>query len=235
MRSFKRSVHGLLTPPIAIAVACLGTPALATSDGPDRFAVRDVRADDTLALRAQPNPGARRITGLPPNTRGIENLGCVNGKTRREVGDIGPAGNQVWCKVRIGSLAGWASARFLREDTEILRPYSVSGAPTGPGQLITTSTAIEKKQVDEGRWKVLTQSVVSGSTTTDVPNEVIISAQLVDCRPGRSEVIRVGGDDSGYAVRIEDKQDTRFTRALSDLDEYNLWWLACRGVLRRYK
>ena len=209
--------------------------AYATADGPDRFAVRDVRPDDTLALRAQPNPSARKITALPPNTRGIENLGCVDGKTGRAPADTGTAGSPLWCKVRIGSLVGWASARYLREDTEILKPYSVSGAPTGTGDFAATSMAIEKTAAGDGRWKVVTQMVVSGSTTADVPNEVTVSSQLVDCRPGRSEVIRLTGDPPGYSIRIEDKQGAGFEPAMAEIDEYNLWAFACRGILRRYR
>ena len=225
----------MLAASLVVASAWVAAPASATSDGPDLFAVRDVRPDDTLALRAQPKAGARKITALPPQTRGLENLGCLDGKTGREPADTGPAGGPLWCKVRIGSLVGWASARYLREDTEVLKPYSVSGAPTGPGDFAATSTAIEKRQAEDGRWKVVTQQVVSGSTTADVPNEVTVTSQLVDCRPGRSEVIRLGGSDPGYAIRIEDKQGAGFEPPLSDFDENNLWWFACRGLLRRYR
>jgi hypothetical protein len=213
----------------------LTIPAFATSDGPDRFAVRDVRADDTLALRSQPNAGARKITALPPQTRGLENLGCVDGKTGRAPADTGPTAGTLWCKVRIGSLIGWASGRFLREETEVLKPYSISGAPTGPGQFVATSTAIEKTAAGDGRWKVVTQTVISGSTMADQPNEVTATAQHVDCRPGRSEVIRLTGDPPGYSTRIEDKEGAGFEPPLSDLDENNLWWFACRGVVRRYR
>lgn len=133
MRASERRRAEMFLPPLVMVSALTAGSAFATSDGPERFAVRDVRTDDTLTLRAGPNAGARKITGLRPQTRGIENLGCVDGKTRREPSDTGLGGGQPWCKVRIGSLVGWASARFLRDDTELLKPYSVSGAPTGPG------------------------------------------------------------------------------------------------------
>ncbi|GJE12769.1 SH3 domain-containing protein [Methylobacterium longum] len=219
---------------LAVACAFAGGPAQATADGPDRFAVRDVRADDTLALRAQPNASARKITGLPPQTRGLENLGCVDGKTGQAPADIEPARNQLWCKVRISSFVGWASARFLREDAEVLKPYSVSDAQMGPEGFVATSTAIEKTAAGDGRWKVLTQTVISQPKTGDVPNEVTVTSQLVDCRPGRSEVIRLTGDPPGYSTRIEDKQGAGVEPARSDFDENNLWWFACRDVLRRY-
>lgn len=199
-------------PIVSFVVACAfaAGPANSTADGPDRFAVRDVRADDTLALRAQASANARKIAALPPTTRGIDNLGCVNGKTKREASVTGQAGGQVWCKVRIGSLTGWAAARYLREDTELLKPYSVSGPPTGPGDFVATSTATEKQPAGDGRWKIATQLVISNSTTADMPNEVTIATRLVDCRPGRSEVIRLGGDTSGYATSIQDKQNGDF-------------------------
>ena len=220
---------------LAVAFAPIGSPAHATADGPDRFMVRDVRADDTLALRAQPNGGARKVTTLPPNTRGIENLGCVDGKTGRAPADTGQAAGPLWCKVRIGSFVGWASGRYLREDAEVLKPYSVSGAPTGPGDFAATSTATKKTPAGESRWKVVTQMVVSGSTTADVPNEVKVSSQLIDCRPGRSEVIRLGDDTLGNTVRIEGNQAAGFEPPRSAFDEYNLWAFACRGILRRHR
>ena len=218
---------------LAMVGALVGSPALATADGPDRFAIRDVRADDTLALRAQPNAEARKITGLPPQTRGLENLGCVDGKTGRAPADTGATAGPLWCKVRIGSLVGWASARFLREDVEILKPYSVSGAPSGP-QFVVTSTVIEKQPMGDGRWKVITQMVISASTTAAQPNEVMVNSELVDCRRGRSEVVRLDGIAPG-TVSIEDAQGPGFEPALSDFDEYNLWAFACRGAFQRYR
>ncbi|MGU3540408.1 SH3 domain-containing protein [Methylobacterium sp. A54F] len=196
--------------------------------------VRDVRAGDTLALRAQPSSGASKVAALPPGTRGIDNLGCIDGRTGRDLSDTGQGIGQVWCRIRIGSLTGWASARFLREDAEILKPYSISGPPTGPGEFVASSTLIEKKQARGDRWKIVTQLVVSRSTTADVPNEVNAHAELVDCHHGRSEVIRLGGDDPGYSTEIRDEQGGGFKPALAEIDEYNLWWFVCRGIARRY-
>ncbi|CAO4186223.1 hypothetical protein [Methylorubrum extorquens] len=77
--------------------------------------------------------------------------------------------------------------------------------------------------------------VISGSTTPAVPDEVSMSLALVDCRHGRSEVIRLGGDAPGYATAIEDVQGARFKPALAMFDEYNLWWLVCRDVRHQYR
>ncbi|SDA32567.1 hypothetical protein SAMN02799622_05275 [Methylobacterium sp. UNC378MF] len=234
MQESKRRQAGIIILPLVVSSALAAGSALATSDGPDRFAVRDVRPNDTLALRAQPNASARKITGLPPQTRGLQNLGCVNGKTGRETADTAPAGGPLWCKVRIGSLLGWASSRFLREDTEVLKPYSVSGAPTGPGQFVATSSAIDKTAAGEGRWKIVAQTVISESTTGDQPNEVIVTSQLVDCQRGRSEVIRLDGITPGSSGSIEDAPGPDYHPALAGFDEENLWWFACRGAHRRY-
>lgn len=225
----------MFIPPLVVASALAAGPAFATSNGPDRFAARDVRPNDTLALRAKPNASARKITGLPPQTRGLENLGCLDGKTGQAPADTGPAGNHLWCKVRIGSLVGWASARFLREDAERLKPYSVSGAPTGPGQFTATSTVIEEREAGDGRWKVVTHTVISKSTTADIPNEVIVTSQLVDCRRGRSEVIRLDGIAPGSSGSIEEAPGPDYHPALAGFDEENLWWFACRNTYRRYR
>lgn len=234
MRESKRRQAGIIIAPLVVSSALVAGSAFATSDGPDRFAVRDVKPNDTLALRAHPKADARKITGLPPQTRGLENLGCVNGKTGLEPADTAPAGSPLWCKVRIGSLVGWASTRFLREDTEVLKPYSVSGAPTGPGQFVATSTAIDKTAAGDGRWRIVTQTVISNSTTPEQPNEVIVTSQLVDCRRGRSEVIRLDGIAPGSSGSIEEAPGPDYHPALAGFDEENLWWFACRGTHRRY-
>ncbi|TXN22142.1 hypothetical protein [Methylobacterium sp. WL9] len=227
--------YRVLASSLVVWSAWATVPASATADGPDRFAVRNVRANDTLALRAKPNAEARKITALPPFVRGLENLGCLDGKTGREPADIGLGGIRPWCKVRIGSLIGWASARFLREDGEILKPYSVSGAPSGPGQFVATSFAIEKTAAGDERWKVVTQTVISKSTTADVPNEVIITSQLVNCRHGRSEVIRLDGSAPGSSGRIEETPEPGYHPALAGFDEENLWWLTCRSIYQKYR
>lgn len=231
----KTLIRGLLVLPLAFSHTLAAGRCHATSDGPDRFRVRDVRADDTLAMRAQPDAGARIIFALPPNVRGIENLGCVDGKTGRAPADSPPANTQLWCKIRLGSLTGWAAARFLREDPEMPKPYSVSHAPSGPGQFTATSTAIEKTAQGDGRWRVMTQTVISGSTSAAIPNEVTVRAELIDCRRGRSEVIRLGGDNPGYSKAIEDVPSLDYKPALSDFDEYNLWWFTCRDIQLRYR
>lgn len=232
MKALRR---GLLVLPLAFSHTLAAGPCHATSDGPDRFRVRDVRADDTLAMRVQPNAGARIIAALPPNVRGIENLGCVDGKTGQSPADTRPANTQLWCKIRLGSLTGWAAARFLREDPEVLKPYSVSNASSGPGQFTATSTAIEKTTQGDGRWRVMTQTVISGSTSTDIPNEVTVHSELIDCRRGRSEVIRLGGDNPGYSTAIQDVPGSDYKPALSNFDEYNLWWSTCRDIQQRYR
>lgn len=228
------SKPNLFAPSISIICVLAGSAAYATGDGPDRFRVRDVRTDDTLTVRAQPSGSARKVAALPPDARGIENLGCVDGRTGQDASDVVPK-THLWCKIRIGSLIGWASARFLSEDTEILKPYSVSHAPSGPGQFTATSTAIEKTMMGDSRWRVKTQTVVSGATSRAVPDEVTMSLNLVDCRRGRSEVIRLGGDTPGYVTAIEDVPKAGFEPDLASFDEYNLWWGICRDVRQKYR
>lgn len=73
---------------MAILGIVAGSAAHATAAGPDRFKVREVRADDTLALRDRPSAVDRKVAALPPNARGIENLGCVDGRTGRDAGNL---------------------------------------------------------------------------------------------------------------------------------------------------
>jgi hypothetical protein len=98
-----------------------------------------------------------------------------------------------------------------------VKPYSVSHAPSDPGQFTATSKAIEKTPMGEGRWRVRTQMFVSASSAPAVPNEVSMSLTLVDCRRGGSEVIRLGGDTPGYATAIEDVQGARLQAGARDV------------------
>lgn len=96
--------------------------ALATADGPDAFRVRDVRADDVLHLSEAPSAIAKRVGQIPPDGRGIANLGCVQTRNGRVMPDTDMKVGALWCRVRYRGQEGWASGRFLAEDAETAAP-----------------------------------------------------------------------------------------------------------------
>jgi hypothetical protein len=113
---------------LAAAVAtCAGLgiapPSIAQEHAPSPpfWAVTGVRANDVLHLRDVPAAEAKSLAGIPPNARGLKNLGCrysqppleqwmrMN-KAQREL-----AVTQ-WCRVEYQGKQGWVAGRYLRKD-----------------------------------------------------------------------------------------------------------------------
>lgn len=99
--------------------------ALATADGPDFFAVRDVAADDVLNIRAEPRASARRLGTIPPDGQCIRNLGCQGGLSLEEFTRLTPEQQKQrlrarprWCKVQFQGVTGWVAGRHLGEGAE---------------------------------------------------------------------------------------------------------------------
>jgi len=96
--------------------------ALADADGPDYFNVSGVASDDTLNMRIEPNPHAKRVGEIPPNSNCVKNLGCQGGLTMSEFTDLSKEEQAAilkkrprWCQVEYNEVKGWVSARYLIE------------------------------------------------------------------------------------------------------------------------
>lgn len=98
-----------------------GGSAAADSDGPDFWMVKDVRRTSSLSVRQQPRLDSLKLGSLPPDARGIENLGCV-GESSFEDWRTMPEAERAaaamarWCNIRYRDLEGWVSGRYLAED-----------------------------------------------------------------------------------------------------------------------
>lgn len=100
-----------------LAASCAAQAIFADAGGPDFFRVRNVKAADTLNVRAEPNAKSTTVGELAASARHLRNLGCVslvNGKISEHGAD--KPGHSVWCKISDGKITGWANARFLAED-----------------------------------------------------------------------------------------------------------------------
>lgn len=109
-------------PVAALALALSAGAASADADGPDFFEVRDVARNDTLSIRAKPNPRAAKVGEIPPDGTCIRNLGCRGGLTFQEFTELSPAArkkrereNPRWCKVEYQGVTGWVAGRYLGE------------------------------------------------------------------------------------------------------------------------
>ena len=112
---------------LALIAGSWMTPAFATADGPDFYAVTGVAEDDVLNLRDGPSPHADRIGEIPHDARGLENLGCQGLPAFEEWQQMTPSQREesrkhYWCKVRYQGVEGWVAGRFLREDSSTPAP-----------------------------------------------------------------------------------------------------------------
>ena len=96
--------------------------ARAEADGPDRFRVTGVAANDVLNLRAAPNPKAAKVGVIPPKANCIRNLGCQGGVSFQDYAMLSPAQQKQrlrqhprWCRVEYRGITGWAAGRYLAE------------------------------------------------------------------------------------------------------------------------
>lgn len=97
----------------------------ADADGPDFFKVRNVAQNDTLNVRAEPNPRAAKVGEIPHDGTCIRNIECQGGLNLLEIMDLSPAARQKrerenprWCKVEYRGVTGWVAGRHLAEGDE---------------------------------------------------------------------------------------------------------------------
>ena len=96
--------------------------ALAEADGPDYYRLRDVSSDDTLNIRAEPDPTATRLGEMPSGADCIRNLGCQGGLSFQEFTTLSKVQQEkrlkqihVGAKWSIGaSSVGWPGAIWQR-------------------------------------------------------------------------------------------------------------------------
>jgi hypothetical protein len=108
---------------IAVLLALFTGQTLGEADGPDFYKVRDVSADDTLNIRAEPRPDAARLGEIPPDANCISNLGCQGGLTFQEFTTLTKEQharrikeNPCWCRIEYRGITGWVAGRYLAED-----------------------------------------------------------------------------------------------------------------------
>lgn len=98
---------------------------LATADGPDYFKIESTHP---VNLYLEQRLDSRVLAILPPDTRGLKNLGCVGHPTLLQWEKMSQqermaAGESAWCQVSTVALKGWVQNKYLRED-------SLPGSPT---------------------------------------------------------------------------------------------------------
>ena len=111
----------LLSTLFTLIIFLIPSPSHATADGPDYFAVKDVRSDDVLNIRSQPDHTSQKIGEIPHDGRGITNLGCIGGAGLAEWMMMNEAEkeeskNSRWCHIQYSGIEGYVAGRYLKED-----------------------------------------------------------------------------------------------------------------------
>jgi hypothetical protein len=108
---------------LAIALGLLhAAAAVAADDDPPRFfAVTGVPADDVLNLRDVPHGDSKKLGAIPPNEKGLRNLGCLKPEPSLDrwmtmTEDEKKNAKLEWCRVEYHGKQGWVAARFLKPD-----------------------------------------------------------------------------------------------------------------------
>jgi len=105
-----------------LLAACMAAPTVANAeaDGPDRWSVTGVTRNDVLNVRAEPNASSRIVGVVPPDGRGLANLGCTGvpdfarwQKMSKE--EQRRAAAKRWCRIRYRDTVGWVRGKFLAE------------------------------------------------------------------------------------------------------------------------
>ncbi|MEM6971614.1 MAG: META domain-containing protein [Pseudomonadota bacterium] len=103
-----------------LLVAGVADRARATADGPDHWRVHGLGGDGLLELREAADSDAALILGIPGDTDGLANLGCIGGLSLAEwtvasEADRAEARLTRWCRIAWRGFEGWAPGRFLAE------------------------------------------------------------------------------------------------------------------------
>lgn len=103
-----------------VVCAALGTAAAIAGDV-QFWAVTGVAADDVLNMRDVPHGDSKKLTGIPPDARGLKNLGCLTPEPSFDrwanmTPDERANAKLQWCRVAYRGREGWVAARFLKPD-----------------------------------------------------------------------------------------------------------------------
>ena len=111
----------LLVVSVGVISLAVGLPTLhAEADGPDFWDVTGVGEDDVLNIRAEASASSEKVGSVPPDGRGLRNLGCTDQMSYSEWQKATPeereeAKRNRWCKISYEEITGWVAGRFLTE------------------------------------------------------------------------------------------------------------------------
>ncbi len=189
----------------AVAVAGLAGAGHA-SPVPGAMVVTGVADTDVLNLRAEPSAEAAKVGELAPDAAGVEVERCVH-VLRGQVVDEDKPGARRWCRVSLGSQAGWANARFLAPQPAPPVAPLYSTGPVGREGAEQRSFLVSSTEVSPGRYRATTRHIVRRPAAADTLEE---ATAVIDCgrRPDARE---------------------------ADRDARNLWWAVCRREMQKYR
>lgn len=175
---------------VAAAFAGLTTFALAQASGPDFFKIADLKTDDNVNVRSEPNANAKIIGKIAKNTDGVKNLGCKGGLTKKQWEKANEARKKAdartgWCEVEFKDVKGWVLRRLLVEGT---------GSNDGPLEQ-QAQTPDEQKQ--EQQKQEQEQAEKKPETPPAPPPKI---APSFDCEKAEKHAEKLVCGDNGLAA-----------------------------------
>jgi len=122
MRIFRGERRSLLACAFIVAALAAGSSgtAAAQAGGPEYFRIIDLKTDDNVNVRSEPNANAKVVGRIPKSADGVKNLGCKGGLTAKQWEKANSARKKAdartgWCEVQFKDVKGWISRRLLVE------------------------------------------------------------------------------------------------------------------------
>ena len=115
-------VYAELAATFLLSVGVLGAYAAMAQANPKSWAVTGVDAGDVLNMRDVASADSRKVGSIPPDARGLKNLGCLSKQPSLEAWmRMTDAEKQdakiLWCRVEYRGRQGWVAARYLKDDS----------------------------------------------------------------------------------------------------------------------
>jgi uncharacterized protein len=119
----------------------VAAPVFAQDGEPDYFRITNVKKDDNVNVRRQPNAEARIVGKIPKDADGVKNLGCNRGGLTEKQWEKAKEARKKdalrrrWCQVEYEGVKGWVSARFLEADRAPAKQQAVPAPQPAPSPM----------------------------------------------------------------------------------------------------
>jgi uncharacterized protein len=178
----------------------LASSGFAQDGEPDYFRITNVKKDDNVNVRRQPNADARIVGKIPKDADGVKNLGCNRGGLTEKQWEKAKEARKKdalrrrWCQVEYDGVKGWVSARFLEEDKVPAKQQAAPAPQPAPVPQPAPATQAIKASFDcEKAEKNAEKLICSDAELAAVDREMArlykIASDAVNATPDFTELL----------------------------------------------